>query len=130
MTFHQLQKIVMNQLSEIKKFAYQTLTCFDDLAKPEIKNIVFEKIWKFVYHYVYKIIAKKPDEELKIKLEKIHKTLNPLFVQTQMSIEINEGEKLGSPKIPNVGELAKIKSLTTQEEDTEIAIKLVTDLGL
>lgn len=115
-------------MSEIKAFAYKALDCFDELAKPEIKNVVFEKIWKFVYNYVYKIIAKKPDNELKDKLEKIHNTLSPLFTKTQISIEINEGEKLGSPKIPNVGELAKIRALTAKDEQK--ALELVKELGL
>lgn len=115
-------------MSEIKKYAYETLDCFDELAKPEIKNIVFDKIWKFVYNYVHKIIGKKPDSELKEKLEKIHNTLNPLFVKAEISLGIKEGEKLGSPQIPNVGELAKIRALTAKDEQK--ALELVKELGL
>lgn len=115
-------------MSEIKKYAYETLDCFDELARPEIKNIVFDKIWKFVYNYVHKIIGKKPDSELKQKLEKVHLTLSPLFTKAEISLGIKEGEELGSPQIPNVGELAKIRALTAIDEKK--AFELVKELGL
>ncbi len=106
----------MAPLSNVKEYAIKTLDCFDELAKPEIKNRVMGRLWDYIKSYTFKVILRKPDNELKQKLFKIHNTLGPLFQDVRMSIEIKEGEKLGSPKIPNVGELAKIKELTSSED--------------
>ena len=102
-------------LSYVKTYAVKTLECFDELAKPEIQNRVMAKLWNYIKSYTLKIIKNKPDAELKVKLFKIHNTLGPLFNDVRMSVEIKEGEALGSPKIPNVGELAKIKELTSTD---------------
>jgi len=107
----------LNDISIVKKFALETLDCFDELAKPEIKNRVMEKIWNYVKGYTFKKILRKPDEEIKTKLFKIHTTLGKMFKDIDMSVEIKEGEKLGSIKIPNVGELAKVKELTTTTDE-------------
>ena len=103
-------------LSDVKEYAVKTLNCFDELAKPEIKNRVMGKLWDYIKSYTFKIILRKPDKELKQNLLKIHNTLGPLFNDVKMSVEIREGENLGSPKIPNVGHLAKIKNLTSCDE--------------
>ena len=106
----------MAPLSQVKEFAVKTLECFDELAKPEIKNRVMLSVWNYIKKYTFKIILRKPDKELKEKLLQVYKTLGPLFTQTDLSIQIHQGEKLGSPKIPNVGELARIKELTSSED--------------
>ena len=113
----------LRELSIVKEFALKTLNCFDDLAKPEIKNRVMLKLWDYLKNYTFKIILRKPDAELKEKLKQVHETLGPLFADVQMSEEIKQGEKLGSPIIPDVGELAKVKSLTNSN-------KLLKELGL
>ena len=41
-------------------------------------------------------------------------TLGPMFNDVDMSRQIAEGEKLGSPQIPRVGELAKIKDINCE----------------
>ena len=99
-------------LSDEKRFALEVLDIFDDLAKPEIKNRVFGKIWEFMKNYTFKIILKKPDNEITEKLLIIHKKLNSRFQDVNNSVEINKAEELGSVKIPKVGELYKIKKLT------------------
>ena len=99
-------------LSDEKKFALEVLDIFDDLAKPEIKNRVFAKIWDFMKNYTFKIILKKPDNEITEKLLIIHRKLNTRFQDVNNSIEINKAEDLGSVKIPPVGHLYKIKQLT------------------
>ncbi len=102
------------ELSETKQFALNVLSCFDDLAKPEINNSVMLKIWDFVRNRTFKIILKKPDAELKEALRKVHATLGPMFKDVDLSEEIRAGEKLGSVKIPDVGELARVRKLTNQ----------------
>lgn len=105
----------LKDVSIVKEFALKTLSCFDDLAKPEIKNRVMLKIWEYLRNYTFKIILRKPDAELKAKLRQVHQTLGPLFNDVDISEEIKKGEELGSPVIPNIGELGKIKSLTSNE---------------
>ncbi len=107
----------LNQYSLIKQYAIKTLNCFDDLARPEIKNALMDKVWNFVKNRTFKIILRKPDEELKIKLFQVHKTLGPLFSDVDLDNAIKEGEALGSPKVPNVGELKKLKALTPSAEE-------------
>ena len=113
-------------LSEEKKFAVEVLDIFDDLAKPEIKNRVFAKIWEYVKNYTYRIILKKPDHEITEKLLIIHRKLNSRFQDVNNSIEINKAEAMGSIKIPPVGELYKIKNLT--KTNKEQANKLMREL--
>ena len=60
-------------LSEEKKFAIEVLDIFDELARPEIKNRVFAKIWNYVKQYTFRIILKKPDHEITEKLLIIHR---------------------------------------------------------
>jgi len=45
-----------------------------------------------------------------------------------MAIEIKKGEALGSPIIPNLGEIAKIRQIT--EMDNQKALKIIEELGL
>ena len=99
-------------LSEEKKFAIEVLDVFDELARPEIKNRIFARIWNYVKQYTFRIILKKPDHEITEKLLIIHKKLNSRFQDVNNSIEINKAEAMGSIKIPPVGELYKIKNLT------------------
>jgi len=102
--------------SIVRQFAFKTLDCFDDLARPEIKNRVIGKIWNYMKNYTSKIIMRKSDEELKLKLFKIYSTLGPLFNETEMSIQMQEGEKLGSIPVPNVGRMGQIKQLVKIDE--------------
>ncbi len=99
-------------LSNEKQFALEVLEIFDDLAKPEIKNRVFAKIWDYVKSYTFRIILKKPDNEIIEKLLIVHKKLNTRFQNVNDSIEINKAEAMGAIKIPEVGELFKVKQLT------------------
>ena len=104
-------------LSEEKQFAIEVLDVFDELARPEIKNRVFAKIWNYVKQYTFRVIIKKPDNEIIEKLLIIHKKLNSRFQDVNNSIEINKAEALGSIKIPPVGELYKIKHLTKTNKE-------------
>ena len=113
-------------LSEEKKFAIEVLDIFDDLARPEIKNRVFARIWDYVKSYTFRVILKKPDNEIIEKLLIIHKKLNSRFQNVNDSIEINKAEAMGSIKIPPVGELFKIKNLT--KINKEQANKLLQEL--
>lgn len=99
-------------LSSEKQFAIEVLDIFDELARPEIKNRIFAKIWNYVKQYTFRIILKKPDHEITEKLLIIHKKLNSRFQNVNDSIEINKAEAMGSIKIPPVGELYRIKNLT------------------
>ena len=123
-----MDKIQTNQLSKPKEFALKVLEGFDELARPEIQNSVISKLWDYIKGYAKKVILKKPDEELQIKLFKIHKTFKEHFDNIDMAIEIEKGEALGSPKIPNLGEIAEIRKLTQMDNDK--ALQLIKDLGL
>ena len=113
-------------MSQVKDYAFKVLDCFDELARPEIKNRVFAKIWNYVKNYTYKIIMRKPDEELKIKLFKIYSVLGPMFNETAMSIEMQKAEALGSVPVPDVGKLGEIKQLTKIDEKK--ALQLLEEL--
>ncbi len=113
-------------LSEEKQFALEVLDVFDELARPEIKNRVFARIWDYVKNYTFRVILKKPDSEIIEKLLIIHNKLNTRFQNVNDSIEINKAEAMGSVKIPPVGELYKIKNLT--KINKEQANKLMQEL--
>ena len=81
-------------------------------------------VWNYVRSYTAKVILRKPDQELKDKLFKVHKTLGPLFAETDLSVEIAKGKALGSPEIPQVGELARIQKLTNTNKE-----ELLKELG-
>lgn len=101
-------------LSDTKEFAIEVLDVFDELAKPEIKNIVMGKIWDYVKSYTYKKILRKPDEEINDKLAMIHQKLSKRFKDVDMSMELNLMKEINpTVSIPQVGELAKVQNLTT-----------------
>lgn len=85
--------------STVKAIAYQVLEAIDKMARPEMQNIVMEKIWNYIKNYTARIILKKPDIELQTKLKEIHTILNPIFKTVDKGIDYREGVKLGSPKI-------------------------------
>jgi chromatin remodeling complex protein RSC6 len=114
--------------SKVKEFSLKVLEGFDELARPEIQNQVIAKLWDYIKNYARKVVMKKPDAELQIKLFKIHKTFKEHFDNVDMAIEIKKGEALGSPKIPNLGDMANIRKLTDMENKK--ALKLIEELGL
>ena len=75
------------------------MDAFDKMARPEIQNVIMKKIWDYVKGYSARIIMSKPDAELEAKLKEIHKILNPLFTKVDNAKQVNEGVKLGSPRI-------------------------------
>lgn len=113
-------------LSPIKQFAVKVLEKFDELARPEIQNVIIAKVWDYVKSYTLKIIQRKPDEELKDKLLQIHLMLKKEFDDIDMSLGIKAGEALGSPIIPNLGEIKRIRGLTSDNIKTN---KLLEELG-
>lgn len=118
----------MSQLSKPKDFALKVLEGFDELARPEIQNSIIAKLWDYIKNYARKVILKKPDEELQIKLFKIHKTFKEHFEDVDMAIELKKGEALGSVKVPNLGKMAELRKLT--EMDNKKALELIKDLNL
>lgn len=108
--------------SEIHQFAFEVLDVIDDLVKPEIKYSFIEKFWHFFTGYAKKKILKKPDNEIIEKLLIIQKKLNSKFMDLEKSVEINKAEALGSPPIPDVGELAKVKRLTLVSKEQATAL--------
>ena len=125
-----MDKIQANQpnLSKPKEFALKVLKGFDELARPEIQNSLIDKLWNYIRDYAKGKILKKPDEELQIKLFKIHKTFKDYFDDIDMAIEIKKGEALGSPIIPDLGSIAEIRKLTAM--DNQKALKIIKELGL
>ena len=115
-------------LSKPKEFALKVLDGFDALAKPEIKNSLMDKIWQYVASYTKKKVINKPDEEIQIKLFSIYKVFKEHFDNVEMAVEIKKGEALGSPKIPNLGDIAKIRAIT--DMDNQKALKIIEELGL
>ena len=91
----------------------EVLEVFDELAKPELKNRIMIKIWQIVKDRTFNIILRKPEEEINDKLLIIHQKLSQRFKDLDNSIEINAAEQMGSVKIPDVGELSRVKKLTS-----------------
>jgi len=112
--------------NETKQFALEVLDVIDELIKPEIKSSIISKFWSFFTGHAKKKILQKPDNEIIEKLLIIQKKLNSRFQDLHNSVEINEAEKLGAVKIPNVGELGKIKKLT--QINVEQAQKLAKEI--
>ncbi len=104
-------------LNETKTFALEVLDVIDELVKPDIKYSFIEKFWGWFTSYAKNKIIKKPDSEIIEKLLIIRKKLNSKFSDLDKSVEINVAESMGAVKIPNVGELGKIKNLTTFSKD-------------
>ena len=69
------------------------------------------KVWDYVKSYTNKIVLNKDDSELESKLYKVYEKLHPKFQDVDLGVQMQIGEKLGSPKIPNVGDLAKKRKL-------------------
>ena len=111
-----------------KEFALKVLNGFDELARPEIQNVLIAKIWDYVKSYSERIILRKPDEEIQIKLLSIHKIFSEHFKDVDLAVEIKKGELLGSIPVPNVGHLAQVKKLNI--EDNQKAAELIKELGL
>ncbi len=105
--------------SDTKQFAFEVLDVIDDLVKPEIKYSFIEKFWHFFTGYAKKKILNKPDNEIIEKLLIIQRKLNSKFSDLEKSVEINLAQKLGSPQIPKVGDLEKIRKLTIDPKALE-----------
>ena len=120
--------IQTNPPSKPQEFALKVLEGFDELARPEIQNIVMAKIWDYVKSYARKVILKKPDEEIQIKLFNIYKVFKDHFDDIDLAIELKKGEALGSPKVPNLGDIARVRELT--DMDKSKALQLIKDLKL
>ena len=111
-----------------KEFALKVLNGFDELARPEIQNVLIAKIWDYVKSYSERIILRKPDEEIQIKLLSIHKIFSEHFKDVDLAVEMKKGELLGSIPVPNVGHLAQVKKLNI--EDNQKAAELIKEYGL
>jgi len=114
--------------SEVKQFGLEVFDIFTQLAEPEIKSSIVQKFWNYFKGKAQKKILNKPDNEILEKLLIIHKKLNGRFKDLDASVEINVMEKLNpGVKIPNVGELARIKNLT--KINKEQAAQLAKEIG-
>lgn len=101
---------LLNQ-SSIKSYAFKVLEAIDKMARPEVQNPILGRIWDFIKNYTARKILAKPDSELQKKLKDIHDILNPLFTQVNIATGISQGEKLGSPPIPRIGNIKEIMEL-------------------
>ena len=87
-------KKLLNLSSNVKDFALRVLDAFDKMARPEIKNIIMQKIWNYVKGYSMNIIMRKPDVEIKLKLQEIHGILDPLFKKVDTAYQLKQSKKL------------------------------------
>ena len=106
-------------LSDAKQFGIEVLDLIDELVKPEIKYSFIERFWHFFTGYAKKKILNKPDNEIIEKLLLIQKKLNSKFSDLDKSVQINEAQKMGSPPIPKVGDLERIRKLTIDPKQLE-----------
>jgi len=90
---------LQDNYSNIKQFALKVVDSFDRMARPEIKNVIMEKIWNYVASYSKNIIMKKPDVELKLKLQEIHGILDPLFKKVDMANELKLSKNLNDETV-------------------------------
>lgn len=121
----------MNQAAtppnDVHSFALEVLDLIDELVKPEIKSGFIEKFWHYFTGYAKKKVLKKPVKEIEDKLLIIHNKLSQRFKDIDTSIEINTMAQLNPGiSIPDVGDLARVKKLTTVNKDQ--ADKLMREL--
>ena len=99
-------------VSKINQTAHLLLTKIDMMAKRKIKKTVVKKFWDwFFLKHGNKAIDNTPDLELQNDLRDCFVLLKPIFDETEMAMGIRAGEKLGSPKIPKIGDIKEALDL-------------------
>jgi len=100
------------QSSQIKNTALKLLTLIDNLAKPRISNRVVKRFWDwFFVSHGKSAINSTSDEQLKIAMKEAYDVLRPIYETVNIATGIQEGEKLGSPKIAKIGDIKDIMDL-------------------
>jgi len=102
-------------MSTVREYAFNAMNAFDVLAQSHIQTAWTNKIWNALKWYVTnRVFPKKTDVELRKDLQVIYDALKPLFEQVQTANMIQEGERLGSPKIPRITDIKKVLSLVDE----------------
>lgn len=98
----------------LKYVKHQTLASFfTKIFKPRIDKI---------------ILKEAAEEDLKLVMWSMKKKMDKAIKLIDTAELINEGENLGSPKIPNIGELGAVKEFSKSDEQK--AIELLKELKL
>lgn len=117
--------------SPIKEVGISLLDIIDQLAKPWITNSITRKFWDwFFISHAKKAVLGHSDLDLKIALQKGYEKLKPIFENKDFTVQIIEGEKLGSPKIARIGEIKKIMNIEMTSEEKKKAGELLSELML
>jgi len=100
-------------MSKVRNTAYKVFLRIDNLATKYTKHQGMKKIIDyFIRPRITNLILNEiPEEELRIALLESHNEIEDITDEIKMAKGIKIGEKLGSPKIANVGEIKEIRDL-------------------
>ena len=92
--------------STVKQFAFRAFAKVEELSNKRIQNGIVKWFWnQFGVGHFRSLILSTPDDLLKQDLKEVYDILEPLFKEVEVSKGILEGEKLGSIKIPRLGQM-------------------------
>ena len=130
-----LRKFAVNfdSLSKTKQVACQAWEKFSEIAQPEIKTNFMSTIWEIIKSYGMRKTLNKSDNELKLKMLDVMKTLKPLLDDMQVSLEMKHAEENNlAPIIPKLGKLKQVSDITKEftNEEMKKASELLAELML
>ena len=102
-------------ISQIKQVSLELLKIIDELAQEEIKYNFIKRFWLSFVKRGENIIMRKPDAELKLKLDKAYSKMLPIYQMKEMSKGLTEGIKLNSPIPALTPEIKKLLELEVEE---------------
>jgi len=98
-------------VSKVNQTAHLLLTKIDLMAKRKINRAVL-RFWNwFFISHGNKAIDKTPEIELQADLRDCYVLLKPIFEETELAMGIKQGERLGSPRVPKVGDIREALKL-------------------
>ena len=87
-------------VEEIRKISKDLLDMVDRLIRQNVSNgIAISLYQKFLYPFLERKIKSTPENIIKQNLQITFDKLKPYFEKKQLADQVDEAEKLGSPKI-------------------------------
>jgi hypothetical protein len=113
-----------DSLTPVKKHVFDSFEAFNEMAEEEINSTWARQAYDYIRVFITQRLIRKPDQELREKMQRVYVKMSPLFENVGMSIEIKASESLGSIKIPRVGELGKVLDLTPAFDEVRATMLL------
>jgi len=102
-------------VSKVNQTAHLLLTKIDMMAKRKITKPYILKFWNwFFLSHGNKAIDQTPEIELQADLKDCFILLKPIFDAELMALGITAGEKLGSVKVPRIGDIKEALKLVSK----------------